>query len=83
LPDASARWKGKVTNDNFGAEPRLQESTKTSGATRMSDDSSYYVYVFKDPRTSPVLPFYVGKGTGTRSFDHLVRADSTRKGVRI
>jgi len=49
----------------------------------MSDDSSYYVYVFKDPRTSPVLPFYVGKGTGTRSFDHLVRADSTRKGVRI
>jgi uncharacterized protein len=49
----------------------------------VSVDSSYYVYALKDPRTSPALPFYVGKGTGTRSYDHLVKPDSTRKGLRI
>jgi hypothetical protein len=46
-------------------------------------DNSYYVYSLKDPRSSPALPFYVGKGTGTRSYDHLVKPDTTRKGVRI
>ena len=46
-------------------------------------DSSFYVYALKDPRTSPALPFYIGKGTGTRSHDHLVKSDSTRKGMRI
>ena len=46
-------------------------------------DSSFYVYALKDPRTSPALPFYIGKGTGTRSHDHLVKSDATRKGMRI
>jgi uncharacterized protein len=32
---------------------------------------------------SPALPFYVGKGAGTRSFDHLAKPDATRKGLRI
>lgn len=43
----------------------------------------YYVYALKDPRTSPAKPFYIGKGTGSRAFDHLVNADNTRKYVRI
>jgi uncharacterized protein len=49
----------------------------------MSQDRTYYVYALKDPRTSPALPFYIGKGVGARSQDHLLRADTTRKGQRI
>ena len=43
----------------------------------------YYVYALKDPRTSPAKPFYVGKGTGSRAYDHLVKRDLTRKYARI
>ena len=43
----------------------------------------YYVYALKDPRTSPAKPFYVGKGTGSRAYDHLVKVDRTRKYERI
>lgn len=37
----------------------------------------------KDPRSSPAKPFYVGKGTGSRAYDHLVTPDRTRKYARI
>jgi hypothetical protein len=43
----------------------------------------YYIYAIKDPRTSPAKPFYIGKGTGSRAYDHLISADSTRKYSRI
>lgn len=43
----------------------------------------YYVYALKDPRSSPAKPFYVGKGTGSRAYDHVVSPDRTRKYGRI
>ena len=43
----------------------------------------YYIYALKDPRTTPAQPFYVGKGTGNRAWEHTIRVDETRKGQRI
>ncbi|ARP78587.1 GIY-YIG nuclease family protein [Bordetella genomosp. 6] len=43
----------------------------------------YYIYALKDPRTTPAVPFYVGKGTGVRAWEHTLKVDNTRKGKRI
>lgn len=43
----------------------------------------FYVYSIKDPRSTQPKPFYVGKGTGSRAYDHLITPDSTRKYKRI
>jgi hypothetical protein len=46
-------------------------------------DTSNYIYALKDPRQSPAKPFYIGKGTGSRAWDHVDRVDETSKGMRI
>jgi uncharacterized protein len=46
-------------------------------------DTAYYVYALKDPRTNPARPFYVGKGTGIRAWEHVLNSDETRKEKRI
>ena len=43
----------------------------------------FYVYALKDPRSTPARAFYVGKGTGSRAFYHLVMPDATAKYQRI
>jgi hypothetical protein len=42
----------------------------------------YYVYALKDPRDTQAKAFYIGKGLGTRRYDHL-KPDATPKGQRI
>jgi uncharacterized protein len=44
---------------------------------------SFYVYALKDPRNNPARPFYIGKGTGIRAWEHELKIDSTPKGRRI
>ena len=43
----------------------------------------HYVYALKDPTSSPARPFYIGKGTGSRAYDHLITPDRTPKYLRI
>ena len=49
----------------------------------MKDQSVFYVYALKDPRSNPARPFYIGKGAGTRAWDHELRVDQSAKGDRI
>lgn len=39
----------------------------------------FYVYALKDPRTKPLKPFYIGKGTGNRMMGHILQNDETIK----
>jgi hypothetical protein len=45
--------------------------------------NSYYVYALKDPRLNPAKIFYIGKGTGSRAWNHIINIDETRKGALI
>lgn len=40
----------------------------------------YYVYAYVDPRTE--LPFYIGKGHGTRAYSHLTESRTTTKNLK-
>ena len=46
-------------------------------------ENGYYVYAYKDPRITPARIFYIGKGIGSRAYQHLDNPDSTNKFARI
>lgn len=43
----------------------------------------FYVYALKDPRERPARPFYIGKGTGNRAWEHQINIDDSDKGFLI
>ncbi|MEJ8801090.1 GIY-YIG nuclease family protein [Pontibacter sp. H249] len=43
----------------------------------------FYVYALKDPRSKPAKPFYIGKGTGNRAWEHQLNIDDSEKGQII
>jgi uncharacterized protein len=43
----------------------------------------FYVYALKDPREKPAKPFYIGKGTGNRAWQHQLNIDESEKGYII
>lgn len=43
----------------------------------------FYVYALKGPRQKPAKPFYIGKGTGNRAWEHQSQVDDSEKGKVI
>jgi len=49
--------------------PDIKSSIDIDFDKYIQESVMYYIYEYVDPRTN--LPFYIGKGTGSRKFHHL------------
>ncbi len=49
----------------------------------MPKQNPFYVYALKDPRQKPAKPFYIGKGTGNRAWEHQDQVEDSEKGLVI
>lgn len=49
----------------------------------MAQQNPFYVYALKDPRQKQAKPFYIGKGTGNRAWEHQIHVDDSEKGLLI
>ena len=47
---------------------------------KIMPQNPFYVYALKDPRQKPAKPFYIGKGTGNRAWEHQTQIDDSEKG---
>jgi uncharacterized protein len=74
------RSDGQKVGPGYG---RAVAILRTPRRFDMAEGGAFYVYALKDPRRSPAVSFYIGKGVGTRAWDHLLTADETAKGKRI
>ena len=61
--------------------PQLPFPQPKSISGPLADALGHYVYLLIDPRDGQV--FYVGKGIGSRCFDHDSREDGERKAARM
>jgi len=73
-------WTGQVSLTSFFLRPFL---SITSSSNAYMNTNFFYVYAIKDPRRPQPAPFYIGKGTGSRAYDHLVSPDKTSKYKKI
>ena len=56
----------------MSSESIYHDSSAGDSTTSIIEDRRFYVYVYFDPFTRE--PFYVGKGTGNRAWEHLKEA---------
>ncbi len=88
IVEAGAGFSPELSFSNLsGSIPAMVFSNAAiSAAFSASSSAAFFFssgYALKDPRSSLAKPFYIGKGTGSRAYDHLVTPDSTRKYARI
>lgn len=57
--------------------------TPKISAGKQVAQNPFYVYALKDPRQKPSKPFYIGKGTGNRAWEHQANIDDSEKGILV
>ena len=67
----------------MGTLPEVSPLLKCYEKEQLMPQNPFYVYALKDPRQKPAKPFYIGKGTGNRAWEHQAQIDESDKGQVI